>query len=174
MQIKLFEFKGKGNVVPTGHCYHIEPIRVIIEEQYPDIYPKVLLFIHYMTCAIAEENPYFNVPENKKIDILKQHLKIEFNPMCPYIQDAINTVLELSETSAERAYYAMANTFDRISEFLRNQTNLTTGRDGNIKDILATAEKFEKIRVGFKNSYSDLKEEQSRGWGDREIAYDQR
>lgn len=173
MQIKLFEFRGKGEIIPNGHCYHIEPIRVIIEDIYPDSYKKVLLFIHYMTSSNAESNPYFNVPVSKKIDVLREHLKMEFNPMCDYIQDAIGAVVEMNETAAERAYYAIANTLDKISVFLMEQNKFTTGRDGNIKDILATAEKFDKIRLAFKNAYSDLKEEQSRGWGDREIAYDQ-
>lgn len=171
--IKIFEFRNGGSVIPTGHCYHIEPLRIIIEEEYQDCYGKVLLYIHYMTSMIESENPYFNIPIQRREEMLKGQMKIEFRTQCPYILEAIEVISEMQETSAARAYKAMSNTFDRISVFLNEQYDLTTGRDGNIKDILATAEKFDKIRAGFKNAYADLKEEQSHGWGDKEIPYDQ-
>ena len=78
MLIKLFDIQN-GKVVPTEHCYTLKSLKAIIEK-YPDSYLSVFQYVFYMTCPDPDMNPFFNLPEHEKEDMIIEEVNLEESP----------------------------------------------------------------------------------------------
>lgn len=171
MTIKLFDIQG-GKVVPTEHCYIIESLKVIMDT-YPDNYIKIYEYIFYMTCPSPDVNPFFNLIDSEKEEIVLSEINADFSPEDEYIPEAIVFCKKLYETPTMRAYEGIKRALDNIAYYM-NTTPITDGRDGNINQIRAMAKDFDAIRQSYKGAYKDLQEEQkSQTRGGQGLAYDQ-
>lgn len=170
--IKFFELQN-GKVIPTEHCYTIDWLKDIMDN-YPENYLKIYAFVQYMTCPNDDLNPYFNMPEENKEEVILKDLGADFSSEEELIQKALAKAEIMYDTPTVRAYKGISTMLDRLATYME-KTPITHGRDGNINSLLAAGAKYDAIRNSFKGAYRDLKEEQqTRTRGGGQLAYDQK
>lgn len=172
MTIKLFEVEN-GVVKATEHCYTIKWLQDIMIN-YPDNYLKIYGYIFYMTCPNPELNPFFNVPEDDKEDLVLEAVNLDIPVNSDLISLAIRKCTELYTTPTLRAYSGISKMLDKLSYYMETAP-ITAGRDGNINSLLAAAKNFQAIRESFKGVLKDLEAEQSKTSvrGGQNLGYDQ-
>ena len=171
MLVKLFDVQN-GKVIPSEHCYSIKTLKKIMDE-YPDTYLAVYLYIFYMTCPDPDMNPFFNVPEHEKEDLIIEEVELEESPEDGVIRQAVDMCKEMYQTPTFRAYKGIKTMLDRLARYME-KTQIEHGRDGNLTALVNTAAKFDSIRQSFKGAYNDMKDEQkSQVRGGQGLAYDQ-
>lgn len=171
MLIKLFDIQN-SKVVPTEHCYALPFLKKIMDE-YPDTYLKIYQYLFYMACPNPDMNPFFNLPEHEKEDIIVEELELGESLEDPAIINALDTCIKLYETPTFRAYKGIKSMLDRLAKYMET-TAIEHGRDGNINSMVNAAAKFEQIRQSYKGAFSDMKQEQeSSVRGGAGLAYDQ-
>ena len=171
MLIKLFDIQN-SKVVPSEHCYTLKFLKVIMDE-YPDTYLSVYQYLFYMTCPDPDVNPFFNIPEANKEEMILDEIDMEESLECPKIIYALSKCSELYETPTFRAYKGIKSMIDKLAKYMEH-TQIEHGRDGNINSLVSAAKNFDAIRQSFKGAYNDMKEEQkSSVRGGQGLAYDQ-
>ena len=158
MIVRLFDIQN-SKVIPSEHCYALPFLKVIMDE-YPDTYMQVYQYVFYMSCPNPDLNPFFNLPEHEKEDIIIEEVALE---MCK----------KMYETPTYRAYVGIKSMLDRLAKYME-VTAIEHGRDGNINSMVNAAAKFEQIRQSYKGAFTDMKQEQeSSVRGGAGLAYDQ-
>lgn len=171
MLIRLFDIQN-GKVVPTEHCYTLYFLKNIMDE-YPDDYLKIFAYLFYMTCPDPDLNPFFNVPDEDKEELVLQEIGAEFSTEDDLILHAKSIMEKMYQTPTYRAYKGIQIFLDNMAKSMATEA-LTFGRDGSSTALLKMAERFDQVRQSFKGVYKDLKEEQqSRTRGGQNMAYDQ-
>ena len=169
--IKLFDIQN-GNIIPTEHCYTLSFLKDIMDE-YPEEYIKIYAFLFYMTCANEDLNPYFNMKEEDKEEIIYQDINANFSLEDEKIMYALRRCIELFETPTSRAHKGIKIALDNMADVMTT-TKPTFGRDGSATALLKIAEKFDSVRQSYKGVYKDLQDEQqTRTRGGGSLAYDQ-
>jgi|TARA_R110000744_G_scaffold244104_1_gene361007 hypothetical protein len=169
--IRLFDVQN-SKVVPTEHCYALPFLNAIMTE-YPETYLKVYQYIFYMSCPNPDMNPFFNLPEHEKEDIIIEEIKLEESPEDSKIRYALDMCKEMYETPTFRAYVGIKAMLDRLAKYME-VTPIEHGRDGNMNSMINAAAKFEQIRQSYKGALVDMKQEQeSSVRGGAGLAYDQ-
>jgi hypothetical protein len=170
--IRLFEIEN-STVKVTEHCHTIKWLKAILDK-YPDetVHIHIMAYIFYMTCP-SQENPFFNVPEDDREDIVEKEIDLCFDTECELIQVALENATKLYETPTVRAYVGMKKMIDNLSTYMGN-TKIEHGRDGNISALVQAAKNFAGIRHSFKDVSADLAAEQdTHVRGDKTLGYDQ-
>jgi hypothetical protein len=171
MIVKLFDIQNE-KVIPTEHCHTLGFLKDIMDD-YPDSCLKIYQYLFYMTCPNPDMNPFFNLPEVDKEDVIIEEVKLEESTEDPKIRHALERCLQMYETPTFRAYMGIKSALDNMATYMTN-TPITDGRDGNISQIRAVAKDFDAIRQSFKGAYKDLKDEQQTSVrGGQGLAYDQ-
>ncbi len=171
MLVRLFDIQN-GKVVATEHCYSIKSLKDIMDE-YPEEHLKIYTYLFYMTCPNPDLNPFFNVPEHEKEEIVCAEVDVDFSLEDDLVIKALATCRKLYETPTYRAYMGIKTMLDRLARYMES-TPIEHGRDGNITALVNAAAKFQQIRESFKGAYKDLAEEQqSQVRGNIGLAYDQ-
>ncbi len=169
--IRLFDVQN-SKVVPTEHCYALPFLNAIMTE-YPETYLKVYQYIFYMSCPSPDLNPFFNLPEHEKEDIIIEEIKLEESPEDSKIRYALDMCKQMYETPTYRAYVGIKAMLDRLAKYME-VTPIEHGRDGNMNSMINAAAKFEQIRQSYKGALVDMKQEQeSSVRGGAGLAYDQ-
>lgn len=170
--VRLFDIEN-GRVVPTEHCYTINYLKSVMDN-YPDNYLKIYLYLFYMSCPNDDLNPYFNVPNDDKEEMIMRDIEADFMSDDPIIKRALEGLQTLYDTPTWRAYRGISTMLDRLGRYMEN-TQIIHGRDGNMNSLLSAAKNYDAIRQSFKGAYKDLKEEQqSHVRGGAGLAYDQK
>ena len=168
--IRLFDVQN-GKVIPSEHCYTLKFLKTILDE-YDEEAIKVITYLFYMSCPSPDLNPFFDVPENDKEELILQEVDGDFSTEDELILHALKMCKQLYETPTYRAYMGMKSMLDRLGKYMET-TEIEHGRDGNITALVNAAAKFQQIRDGFKGAYRDLQEEQqSTVRGGQNLAYD--
>jgi len=171
MIVKLFDIQN-GKVIPTEHCYTLKFLKDLMEE-YPDTYMSIYQYLFYMSCPNPDLNPFFNLPEHEKEDIIVEEVSLEESTEDSKIRYSLDMCRKLYETPTYRAYVGIKSMLDRLARYMET-TQIEHGRDGNINSLVNAAAKFEQIRNSYKGAFSDMKEEQeSQVRGGAGLAYDQ-
>ena len=171
MIVRLFDIHN-GKVVPTEHCYTIKFLKDIMET-YPDTYLQVYQYLFYMSCPNPDLNPFFNLPEHEKEDIIIEEIELEESTEDSKIRYSLDMCKKLYETPTYRAYVGIKSMLDRLAKYMET-TQIEHGRDGNINSMVNAAAKFEQIRQSYKGAFTDMKSEQeSSVRGGQGLAYDQ-
>jgi len=171
MIVKLFDIQN-NKVVVTEHCYTLPFLKGIMDE-YPDTYLQVYKYIFYMSCPNPDMNPFFNLPEHEKEDIIIEEIKLEESTEDPKIRYALDMCRKMYETPTFRAYVGIKSMLDRLGRYME-VTPIEHGRDGNINSMVNAAAKFEQIRQSYKGAFTDMQNEQeSSVRGGAGLAYDQ-
>jgi hypothetical protein len=169
--IRLFDLQN-GKVIPTEHCYTIGYLKDIIDE-YPEDYISIYAFLFYMTCPNEELNPYFNLKEDDKEEVILNDLRANFTTEDPLVITALTNIKELFETPTSRAFKGIKIALDNMADVM-SETKPTFGRDGSATALLRIAKDFDDVRQSYKGVYKDLQDEQStRTRGGGSLAYDQ-
>lgn len=169
--IRLLDIQN-GKVVPTEHCFTLKFLKDIMNE-YPLDYLKVYAYLFYMSCPNPDLNPFFDVPEADKEELILREVDGEFSTEDDSIVHALTMCKRLYETPTYRAYQGIKKFLDKMGESL-GQEQLSYGRNGNADSLLKMAERFDNVRQSFKGVYRDLMEEQqSQVRGGQNLAYDQ-
>jgi hypothetical protein len=169
--IRLFDIQG-GKVVPSEHCHTLSSLKAVMD-LYGDEASKIYAYIFYMTCPNPDLNPFFDVPEAEKEELILKEIDADFSTDDDAIIDAIKFCNKLYQTPTYRAYAGIKSMLDRLAKYMET-TEIEHGRDGNITALVNAAAKFEAIRQSFKGTLRDLEEEQqSQVRGGQNLAYDQ-
>jgi hypothetical protein len=169
--IRLFDIEN-GNVIPTEHCYTIGYLKDIMDA-YPEDYVNIYAYLFYMTCPNPDLNPYFDVPEDDKEELILRDVRGKFMSDDKLIQTALEGCKLLYDTPTWRAYRGIKTMMDRLAKFMETSA-ITAGRDGSGPFLLKAAKEYDAIRLSFKGAYKDLKDEQqSKIRGGAGMAYDQ-
>lgn len=170
--INLFELVN-GVPVPSVHCKTLKTLRQI-EEIYPEDYLKIYQFLFYMTCPDEDFNPFFRTDPADKEEMILDQIEATFSTEDDPIQEGLAFCEKMFSTETSRAYNGIAQMMDTIASYMKTTTTLTDGKDGNIGQIRAMAKDFNAIRLSFKETYRDLKDEQqSKVRGGKRLSYDQ-
>jgi hypothetical protein len=169
--VRLFDIQN-GQVVPSEHCYTLKSLSDIIIE-YPLDHLKVFAYVFYMTCPNPDLNPFFDVPESDKEELILAEVDADFSTDDDVIITAVKFCEKLYQTPTYRAYMGMKSMVERLGKYMET-TEIEHGRDGNITALINAAAKFDQIRQSFKATYRDLQDEQqSQVRGGQNLAYDQ-
>lgn len=172
MAIRLFDIEN-GKVKATEYCYTIETFKKIIDE-YPEDYNKIFAFFHFMSSLDERDNPFANVPESDKEEMILKEIGGNFSVEEELIYKGLELTKKLYETTTYFAYLSIKVALEKLGKYLRTMT-VVDGRDGNIGDILRAAEKYDNICKSFEARYKAFKEENSTtSRGGQDISYDQR
>jgi len=126
-----------------------------------------------MTCPSSDLNPFFNLLENEKEEIILEQINAEFSTDDDLIVEGLKMCQKLYETPTSRAYNGIKIALDNMASFMATEKP-TSGRDGSATAILRIAERFDQVRQSFKGVYNDLKDEQkSHVRGGIGLSYDQ-
>ena len=141
-------------------------------EVYPEIYIKIYQYLFYKTCPNPDLNPFFNMPDVDKEELIMIQLGNLFSTEDDGIPEALALCQKLYETPTSRAYDGIKAMLDRLGKYMKD-TSITNGRDGNGMFLLKAAKEFNEIRESYKGVFKDLMEEQdSRVRGGAGLAYD--
>ena len=169
--VRLFDIEN-GKVIPTEHCYTLKFLKDIMEK-HPEHFLKIYMYLFYMTCPNPDMNPFFDVPEEDKEELVLKEVEIDFSVDDEEIVYALKMCSKMYETPTFRAYQGIKIFLDNMAKSLATET-LTFGRDGSSPALLRMAEKYDEVRQSFKGVYKDLMEEQkSSVRGGQNLAYDQ-
>jgi hypothetical protein len=169
--IRLFDIEN-GKLIPSEHCYALAFLRTIMET-YPLDHTKIYAYLFYKSCPNPDFNPFFNVPEEDKEDMIVKELNIQFNVNDPLIQEALLKTQALYETRTYRLYRSFGIMLDRLGKYVET-TTIQHGRDGNIGSLIQAAKNIQDIRQQFKGLEKDhLEEQKTLVRGGQMLAYDQ-
>ncbi|HEY4062351.1 MAG TPA: hypothetical protein VGM30_10645 [Puia sp.] len=168
--VRLFDILN-GQVIPSEHCYTLKSLKDIMENHQED-YLTIYLYLFYMTCPNPDLNPFFDVPENDKEELITQEIGASFSLDDEYILNGKNLCEKLYQTPTYRAYVGIKSMLDKLARYMEN-TPIEHGRDGNLTGLINAAAKFEQIRQSYKGAFKELEEEQkSTVRGGKNLAYD--
>jgi hypothetical protein len=169
--VRLFDIQN-GQVIPSEHCYTLLFLKRIIEN-YPTEHLKIYSYLFYMTCPNPDLNPFFDIPEQDKEEMILKEIDGDFSVEDDDILHALAQCKKMYETPTYRAYQGIKIFLDNMAKSMATE-QLTFGRDGSSPALLRMAEKYDQVRQSFKGVYKDLMEEQqSSVRGGQNLAYDQ-
>ena len=73
--IKLLDIQN-GKITPSEHCYTLKFLKDIMDS-YPDEYLRIYSYLFYMTCPNPDLNPFFDVPEQDKEELILKEVNDE-------------------------------------------------------------------------------------------------
>jgi hypothetical protein len=169
--VRLFDIQN-GKVIPSEHCYTLKFLKDVMDV-FPEEHLKIYSYLFYMTCPNPDFNPFFDVPEQDKEELILKEINADFSVDEDVIVRALEMCKKMYETPTYRAYLGIKITLDNLARVLATETP-TFGRDGSATDLLKIAKEFDGIRQSFKGVYRDLQDEQqSSVRGGQNLAYDQ-
>ena len=169
--IRLFDISN-GKVIPSEHCYTLKFLKDIMDK-FPEDHLKIYMYLFYMTCPNPDMNPFFDILEQDKEEIVLKEIDADFSTDEEEIGYALKMCKKMYETPTYRAYQGIKIALDNMATFMATE-QVTSGRDGSATAILRIAERFDSVRQSFKGVYRDLMEEQqSSVRGGQNLAYDQ-
>jgi hypothetical protein len=142
-------------------------------DEFPEDHLGVYAYLFYMTCPNPDLNPFFDVPEQDKEELILKEVEGDFSVEEDSIVYALAQCKKMYETPTYRAHQGIKIALDNMAKFMATE-QVTSGRDGSATAILRIAERFDAVRQSYKGVYRDLMEEQqSSVRGGQNLAYDQ-
>lgn len=169
--IKLFDLQN-GVIIPTEHCYTNKSLKNIMDN-YPEDYPKIYTYLFYMYCPDDTINCYFNIEEYKKEDTILKEIGAKFCTDDRLIYEAKEFCKLMYWTATAKAFFFIKKMIEDIAEYMQD-TCIRDGKDGNVKDKIAFAEKYKTLRKEYNEAYKELAEENGKARGNKHVSYDQR
>lgn len=169
--VRLLDIQN-GKVIPSEHCYTLKFLKDIMDA-FPDDHLQMYAYLFYMTCPNPDLNPFFDIVEQDKEELILKEIDADFSVDEDLIQRALTMCKKMYETPTYRAYQGIKIALDNMATFMATE-QVTSGRDGSATAILRIAERFDSVRQSFKGVYRDLQDEQqSTVRGGQNLAYDQ-
>lgn len=173
--VRIFDV-ANGKVIPSEHCYNLTTLKAVMDRYAEERdWMAAYSYIFYMTCPNPDLNPFFDLPEIDKEELVLREVSTVdtyFSPEDPCVLAAKEFCEKLYETPTARAYKGIKIMLDKMANVLATEEP-SFGRDGSAATLLRIAEKFDAVRQSFKGVYKDLQEEQqSTVRGNQNLAYD--
>lgn len=151
-RIRLFDIIG-GQVLPTEHCYTIASLKNILEE-YGENAGRIMAYLHYMTSMNGQDNPFADLPEEEKQEVITRQICPEIDTDSVVIKDALEVVLKMYESATYTVYKGFKMMMERMGRYLQTH-DLTSGIDGNWKDVISAAKSYPELKNAFKEAYKE-------------------
>ncbi len=156
MLIKLFDIEN-DKVIPTSHCYTLSFLKDIMDK-YPRNYLKIYAYLQYMSSWNPEDNPYLAMLEEEREESILQDIKCDFSTEDELIQIALKKCKTMTELPSVRLWLRGKQMLAKIDKFLED-TELTSGKDGSVKDVMAVYKDFNRINEEYTKGYKTFMEE---------------
>ncbi len=169
MMLQIFDVQDK-TVRPSANCYLIPELKAVING-FPDDYLTVLAYIFFTTCPDGT-NPYVNMDEEHKEDIILADLKPDVFLDDEIILKAIDKCKRLYETPVLRTFMGAKKMLEKVGKFLDSE-EITTGKDGNATEIRGLMKELPTYWENYKKMETILKEEQAKVRGNAKVPYHQ-
>jgi len=155
-RIRLFDIIG-GVVTPTEHCYTIASLKNIMEE-YGENAGKIMAYLHYMCSLNGQDNPFADLPEEEKQEVITRQICPEIDTDAVDIKDALEVVRKMHETATYTVYKGFKVMLEKLGRYLQ-VNELTTGMDGNLTQVVNAAKSYPALSQAFKEAYKEHLEE---------------
>lgn len=172
MQVKVFHIQG-GVFTLTEYAVTINTFKSI-QDEYGENSPKIWAFLHYMKSLDKMTNPFFNIPEIEKEEVVTREICPEIDTDAPSIKEALDLVERIYTTATYTIYKGFKMMMEKLGKYLQDN-ELVAGKDGNFDQILRAAKNYPDLNRSFKEAYKEYEEELGNGkaWGDTNLAYDE-
>lgn len=169
---KIFDLVG-DTIIPKEDCLLMHPI-VAVKEEYPKDYLKIIAFLHYMESMDPSNNPYADVPLERRAEIILFNMKLNIDIDSDIIKDALACVREIYYTTFYGIYKGMKAYLDKMGAKLETE-EVDFSKDGNAATIKGYMKDYESMRKSFKVAFKDFQDEQGQGRarGGGELAEDE-
>ena len=114
MLVKLFDIQNK-KVIPSEHCYSIRTLKTIMDN-YPDTYMSVYLYIFYMTCPDPDMNPFFNIIEHEKEEVIIEEAGLTPDSAFYFVDEIMDTLTLAAADEDEKVEVAANIAAEKIAE----------------------------------------------------------
>lgn len=170
--VKLFNNQG-GIFTLTEYAATINTFKNI-QDEYGDNSPKIWAFLHYMKSLDKMTNPFFNIPEEEKEEIITRQICPEIDTDTVLIKDALELTEKCYTTAAFTVFKGFKMMMEKLGIYLQDNP-LTTGQDGNMQQVIAAAKAYPSLNLAFKEAYKEYEEElgNDQAWGGANLAYDE-
>lgn len=169
MVVKLFNIEGEV-ATPTDLCYHIPYLKDVIDE-YGSNAIKIFRFYHYMWDLNPNTNPFVNLLEEEKIEVISRQICPEIDIDAPLIREGLELVGKLYETELYRVYKGFKQAIDKIAIEIKYVKVSLYKEDGNSAEIDRAVKLYDNLKTRLKEAYQELMDEMnvtnSRGGGKR-------
>lgn len=172
MEPRLFDIVN-GVVTPTEHCYTIAAYKNVIDE-FGENSGKIFAFCHYMCSLNEKTNPFALLPEAEKEEVITRQICPEIDTGHLVVREAWELTRQVYETTSYRLYKGFKMNQDKLGMLLQT-TEWTTGKEGNILQLVAAAKAYPALREAYKQAYREYQEEQgnNQARGGADLAYDE-
>lgn len=159
---KLFEIENisKKNPIikPKPECWIIKPLRAVIDE-YPEDYPKIIAYLHFMKSMRINDSPYADVDIDLREEQILRDLGLDINPEDEIIKEALQCVEDKYYTTFYGIYKGVKAFMDRVGKELVTTKPDFNAKDGNMAPIRQFLKEYNALSINFKQAYRDFDEE---------------
>lgn len=162
MVSKLFDIKD-GKVRLTEHCYTIEDFKTIIDTFGEDIATKIFTVFHYMADLNPDTNPFANVSEVDKLEVVVRatcpNLPIEIDWNDDVFEEGIEFTRTCYETGSYRGYLANKTLRDKLVNTIQTATVSVSKEDGNISELDRALKMLDTVNESTRKAFSEFEAE---------------
>ena len=175
---KLFDIvnisKNRPIIKPKPECWLIKPIRDLIEA-FPENYPKIIAFLHFMNSYRIDDNPYADVPYPEREEQIIRELELDIDSSDPIIASALESVALKYESTFYILYKGIKEYLNKAGRAMALLNPDFNGKDGNIASVRQFIKEYNAMSINFKQAYRDFDEEigNSRIKGGGRAGYDE-
>lgn len=156
--VKLFDIHQDGRFTPTEDVLGMNSFKNIFDE-FGENSGKVLAYIHYMKDLNPATNPYANLSEEIKQEVIIRQTCPELDIIENItVEDALELVEQLYETDGYKMYKAFKSVWDKTAKMLYEE-EMSMGVDGNAKDVQLIVKNYKDLRESLKLALQDFQDE---------------
>lgn len=172
MEPRLFDIKDKI-AIPTEHCYTVAAFKNVIDE-FGENSGKIFALCHYMYSLNEKTNPFANIPEPEKEEVIVRQICPELDTDNQIVREALEMTAKLYETTIQRLFKGWKINIDKLGIYLQ-KAEWIDGKEGNMSQILALAKGYRDLRDAYNQAYKEYQEEQGieTTRGGARLAYDE-
>lgn len=169
---KFIEIES-GEVAVKPVCWTIGPLRDVIDF-YPETYSTVMQYLHSMVSLNPFDNPFADIDENLKTEVVLRALKLDIDSTSDIIKEALEIFTLGYETPTYRSYLGLKRLLDQVNRKL-GEVEVDFEKDGNAVNVNNTVKSLSMYKKEMKEARKEYLEEQGtlRGRGGLDMAYDE-
>lgn len=160
--VNLFSVKN-GKATITDHCYTNTYYSNIIKIYGESDAVKIFTVFQYMADLNPETNPYANVSEIEKLEVIiracAHDLPLTVDWDDELLQEGIELTRKLFETPTYRAYLSIKGMRDKLTEEMNIVDISMYKEDGNVGEVKKALEVYEIINESARKAYSEFESE---------------
>ena len=160
--IQLFQIKN-GRATITDHCRTNAYYNQIIKKYGESDAVKIFTVFQYASDLNPETNPYANVSETEKLEIIIRACAADLPLFIDWDDELLQEGLQLSqklfETGAYRAYLAIKSLRDKLTDSIHQAQVTLTKDEGNVGELNKALLMYETINESTRKAFSEFEAE---------------